>query len=193
MKRFIIELKFIVFNILNVLNFKMHGVKFDNNNRINGLIKIKNAGKIIIGANFMGNSGSFANPIGGDTILRFITYPKATLYIEKNVGISNSTIVCSNSISIKENTIIGGGTRIWDTDFHSIDPEKRNLEFDNDIKTKPIVINRNVFIGGGCIILKGVTVGENSIIGAGSIVRSDIPPNAIAAGNPCRVIKYLEN
>jgi maltose O-acetyltransferase len=54
---------------------------------------------------------------------------------------------------------------------------------------KPILIEENVWLGYGAIVLKGVTIGKNSIIGAGSVVTTNIPANCIAAGNPCRVIK----
>ena len=54
--------------------------------------------------------------------------------------------------------------------------------------TRPVLIGDNVFIGAQSIILKGVTIGENAIIGAGSVVTQDVPANAIAAGNPCKVV-----
>lgn len=59
------------------------------------------------------------------------------------------------------------------------------------IRAKPVIIGKNVWITTRCIILGGVTIGDNSIIGAGSVVTKDIPANCIAAGNPCKVIKYL--
>ena len=57
---------------------------------------------------------------------------------------------------------------------------------------RPIEIENNVWIGGGCILLPGVTIGENSVIGAGSVVTRPIPPNCVAVGNPCRVIRYFD-
>ena len=60
-----------------------------------------------------------------------------------------------------------------------------------DTKSKAIIINDDVLIGSSCIILKGVHIGAHSIIGAGSVVTKDIPENCIAAGNPCKVVKYL--
>lgn len=72
---------------------------------------------------------------------------------------------------------------------HPLDIEQRNsgLEF-----ALPITIGNNVWIGGGVIVLPGVSVGDNSTIGAGSVVAKNIPANVVAAGNPCRVIKFLD-
>lgn len=61
----------------------------------------------------------------------------------------------------------------------------------NIVKARPIVIGKNVWITTRCIILGGVTIGDNSVIGAGSVISRDIPANCFAAGNPCTVIKYF--
>jgi acetyltransferase-like isoleucine patch superfamily enzyme len=177
--------------IMNLLIFKFKGVRFNDFN-IAGVVFVQNLGQISLGENFSANSGINQNPIGGSNILRLITYKSsAKLTIGNNVGMSNATIVCWNSITIGNNVLIGGDTRIWDTNFHSIDPVIRTSGSDNDIKTAPIKIMDNAFIGGGSIILKGVTIGENSVIAAGSVVTRDIPADCIAGGNPCVVIKKI--
>jgi maltose O-acetyltransferase len=83
--------------------------------------------------------------------------------------------------------MIGPGVQLL-TACHPIDAAERNTLIEY---AKPIVINDNVWIGGGVIITPGVTIGMNSIIGAGSVVTKDIPGNVIAAGNPCRVIREI--
>lgn len=91
-----------------------------------------------------------------------------------------------------EGTIIGPNTIIVDSDFHSIwPPENRcnTMGYEND---KAVTIGKNVWIGMNCIILKGVTVGENSVIAAGSIVTKDIPPNVLVGGNPAKIIRSYE-
>lgn len=160
---------------------------------INGKIFIRNKGEIEIGNNFRANSGKNRNPIGGDVKLRLICKKGGTITIGNNVGISNSTLVCWNSINIADNVLIGGGCKIWDTDFHSIDTHIRVHGKDNQVKSFPIVIKKNAFIGGGSIILKGVTIGQNSIIAAGSVVTRNIPANEIWGGNPIRFIKKVDN
>jgi acetyltransferase-like isoleucine patch superfamily enzyme len=163
------------------------------NININGILYISNKGSLVIGDNFSANSGINHNPIGGDVLLRLIVYrQEAVLTIGDNVGISNSSIICWNKITIGNNVVMGGGVRVWDTNYHSLNPDIRVSGQDNDIKTAPIIIKDNAFIGGGSIILKGVTIGENSIIAAGSVVTKSIPSNVIAGGNPCRVIKNID-
>lgn len=71
---------------------------------------------------------------------------------------------------------------------HPIHLEKRDADYEY---TKPITIKDHVWIGGNTTVLPGVTIGENSIIGAGSVVTKDIPANVIAAGNPCRILREL--
>ncbi len=162
--------------------------------KIMGFPSILNFGTIEIGYDFQANSGVYHNEIGGDTLLRLIAYTKqAKIIIGNNVGISNSSLVSWNKIEIEDNVMIGGSVKIWDTDFHSLDPYIRTntSDFEYDVKTKPILIKENAFIGASSIILKGVTIGKNSIIGAGSVVTKQIPDNVIACGNPCRVIKNL--
>jgi acetyltransferase-like isoleucine patch superfamily enzyme len=187
------KIKIWYYKIHNKVIMKTQKIYWEKDFRVNGKLHIENKGLIKIGKNFSANSGTNCNPIGGDSILRLITFkPQASLIIGDNVGISNSTIVCWNKIEIQNNVVIGGGVKIWDTNFHSLNPEIRLSGNDNDIKTAPIYIGENVFIGGSSIILKGVSIGKNSIIAAGSVVNKSIPPNVIAGGNPCEIIKQIE-
>lgn len=87
-----------------------------------------------------------------------------------------------------------------DTDAHSLDYMVRRLREKNadgfgmdglSAATAPIVIEDDVLIGTRCIILKGVTIGARSIIGSGSVVVKSIPADCIAAGNPCKIIRYI--
>lgn len=91
-------------------------------------------------------------------------------------------------ITIGHNVLFGPRVSLY-TAGHPTDVEKRNegLEFG-----LPITIGDNVWIGGNSVINPGVTIGENSVIGAGSVVTKDIPPNVVAVGNPCRIIRHLK-
>ena len=81
---------------------------------------------------------------------------------------------------------------MFTTDFHSLDSIIRASSEDQKHKIcAPVVIEHNVFIGARCIILKGVTIGENSIVGAGSVVTKSIPANEIWAGNPAKFIRKI--
>lgn len=158
---------------------------------IRGFLYVKNNGQIFIDDNFVCNSGIFKNPIGGDHISRFVTRTNGNIRIGKNVGISNSTLVSAIGIYIDDNVMIGGGSKIWDTNFHSIDPHERRIKKEVSIKSKPIQLKENCFIGGGCTILPGVIVGKNSVVGAGSVVRNSVPDNEIWAGNPAIKIRKI--
>ncbi len=158
---------------------------------INGILFIKNEGEISIGDGFKAKSGLSFTPIGGDTKLKIIVTKNAVLDIGSNVGMSNSTIYCTNKISIGNYVLIGNSCKIWDTNFHSIDPEERCFNGDREILSAPVIIEDKAFVGGGVTILKGVTIGENSIIAAGSVVTKSVPPNQIWGGNPAQFIRNL--
>lgn len=116
------------------------------------------------------------------------------LIIEDNAGISSSVIICKDSITIGKNVNIGAGCLILDTNMHSTDwhiRTDRSLDKPEKAKKAPVVIGDNAFIGARCIICKGVTIGEKTMIAAGSVVVKDIPANCIAGGNPCKVIKVI--
>lgn len=114
-----------------------------------------------------------------------------TLNIGDYTGLNSCMIYCSHSITIGKHVDIGGGTRIYDTNFHDINWEKRRAGETG--KSAPVVIGDDVFIGIGCIIGKGVNIGNRSVIAAGSVVVKDIPEDCIAGGNPCKVIKQIVN
>ena len=100
-------------------------------------------------------------------------------------------IARSKAIRIGERCMLAPNVTIFDSDFHiSWPPEKRHNTWETDIDAD-VTLERNVWVGTGAIILKGVTIGENSVIAAGSVVVHDIPPNCVAGGNPARVIKSL--
>lgn len=115
------------------------------------------------------------------------------LKIGNNVGISQSALIAHANLSVGDNVKIGGGTCVYTSDFHSLDSQIRASKDDlKHRKCASVVIENNAFIGARCIILKGVTIGENSIIGAGSVVTKYIPANQIWAGNPARYIRTIE-
>ena len=90
-------------------------------------------------------------------------------------------------ITIGDNVLFGPNVSLY-TAGHPIHPESRKSGYEYGI---PIKIGDNVWIGGSCVILPGVTIGNNVVIGAGSVVTKDIPDNVCAAGNPCRVIREI--
>jgi len=96
-------------------------------------------------------------------------------------------ISASDSIEIGDNCMIASGAYITDSDWHGIyDRIERNAE------PAPIRIGNNVWIGDRATVLKGVSIGDNSIVGAGAVVARDVPANVVVAGNPARVVKQLD-
>lgn len=170
-------------NNVKFASFKSTGIPY---------IMVASGGKFIIGNNFIMNNGIKGNPIGSYRRCTFFVDKNAELIIGDNVGISQTALICHKSIKIGNNVKIGGGVSIYDTDFHSLDPEIRKSK--EDIKNrieKAVVVKDNAFIGAHSIILKGVTIGKNSIIGAGSVVTKPVPDNQIWAGNPAKFIRNI--
>lgn len=158
--------------------------------------------KISIGDSFSFSSGGGYNPINGNVRGYLRADDSAEIVIGNNCGMSSTVIWAKDKIHIGNNVLIGGGCLLLDSDSHSLDYRIRNGSIrDIDGKTidskmakkRPICIEDDVLIGARSIILKGVTIGARSIIGAGSIVTTNIPSDCIAAGNPCRVIKERKN
>jgi maltose O-acetyltransferase len=101
-----------------------------------------------------------------------------------NYGVS---ISASQLVRIGPKCNIGTYCIMMDNDFHSLEPEKRQVK----PPSAPIILEENVWLGARVIVLRGVTIGKGSVIGAGSVVTKDIPPGVLAAGSPARVIRKL--
>lgn len=113
--------------------------------------------------------------------------------IGEHCGISGSTIYAWDSIKIGSYTRIGANCKIIDNDFHPVELEYRHKALNKEYARRaPITIGSDCFIGMNSIILKGTTLGNNVIVGAGSVVHGTFPDNCIIAGNPAKIIKILD-
>jgi len=180
-------------NFLVFILFKGNNVKFKKVSS-SGIpyVMVANGGSFFIGENFNMHNGIKGNPIGCYSKCTFFVDKGGVLTIGNNVGVSQTAIICHKQISIGNDVKIGGGVKIYDTDFHSLDPIIRASKEDMIHKVlAPVIIKDKVFVGAYSIILKGVTIGENSIIGAGSVVTKSIPKNELWAGNPAKFIRSL--
>lgn len=175
--------------IINFVILKFKKITYQKDLSINGRLSVHGSGKIKIGDNVTINSSATSNPTSGFDKTYLRTESPGIIQIGNHVGISNANITAFNSVTIEDNVMIGSGVKIWDTDFHSINYDNRIAN--TDIVSKPILIKRGAFIGACFIILKGVTIGERAVIGAGSVVTKNVPNDEVWAGNPARFIKKI--
>lgn len=140
--------------------------------------------EIYIGRRCTFNSSHRSNLIGVYSPCMISTIKQgAKIEIGNGCGFSGTVIGCAKYIKLGNNVRCGANTLITDSDWHSDDSRSS--------QDKSIIIDDNVWLGYGVKILKGVHIGENSLIGACSVVTKDIPANVVAAGNPCKVIRLL--
>lgn len=178
------------FPMYNRWKFKACGIIFGKNMNILGNVAITGMGSIRIGENFMMTSGNAANPISSNLQGCFHAEKDALVVIGNNVGMSSTRLWISKELKIGNNVKIGACTLIIDTDTHPMNYITRRSS-NEGAKSSPIIIEDDVWIGAHSIILKGVTIGARSVIGAGSVVTKDIPADCVAAGNPCKIIRTI--
>lgn len=197
------RLRMIYYIRFNRLKFWANGVRFGANMRVYSkmYLSMMSGSKITIGDNFVYTHGDAFNPLCRN--IRgciYTAYPHSSITIGNDTGMSSACLRASTFITVGNHVNIGGDCIIMDTDAHSLDYMiRRSREKDADgfgvdglsAVTAPIVIEDDVLIGARCIILKGVTIGARSIIGSGSVVVKSIPADCIAAGNPCKIIRYI--
>jgi acetyltransferase-like isoleucine patch superfamily enzyme len=172
--------------IYTFLKLSIYGVKF--HWRVLGnSFYIYNKGRIILGERV--SLYSFPNGTVYRTSLSTY-FHEAIIEIGNNCNLNGTVIHCNQHVKIGNNCMFGPGTVICDNDSHriSVDPGERRK---NSVSI-PIILKDNVWVGMNCIILKGVTIGENSIVAAGSVVVNDILPNTLAGGNPAKALKSIE-
>lgn len=180
-------------NILPVL-IKYQGVNIPDSCTILGkpLIKKHDNSMITIGEGVVLCSSSKYTDLGVNHPVIIKTLSSSShISIDNNTGMSGTTICCSEKIEIGKNCLIGANVTIVDTDFHPIQSSSRRFS-KNNIQVSPVNIIDNVFIGANTLVLKGVTIGKNSIIGAGSVVTKSLPENVIAVGNLAKVVRNIE-
>lgn len=177
----------------NKVKFSVHGIKYGRNLCIHGHLPLRKAsnGSITIGDNFYLSSGIHLNPLSRNLEGYICCNSNAQLYIGNNVSMSSTVIWAHKNIHIGNNVMCGSNVVIMDSDAHSMNYlDRRNLLLDmKNKKDDPITIGDDVFIGMNSIILKGVSIGSRTIIGAGSVVTRSIPSDCIACGNPAQIIK----
>ena len=116
---------------------------------------------------------------------------EARIVIGDDVFLNNGACLIAQrtSITIGDHCRIGPNVRIFDSDFHAVNPEERLAS--GEARAAAVEIGRNVFIGDGTTILKGVIIGEGSVVAAGSVVMRSVPPRSLVVGNPATIKRQL--
>lgn len=120
---------------------------------------------------------------------RFYLYGEGKIKVGNHCYFNGTTIKSVNSVEIKNHCLVSDAVLV-DTDFHSIEINRRSPEA--IAKHKPICIDENVWIASQSMILKGVTIGKNSVVGAMTVVRQSVPKNVVVIGNPQQIVKKLD-
>lgn len=173
------------------------GVKCGRHVRFQGktIIRTRHSGEIVLGDGVVFNSQSTTNLVGllNPTILD--TLGGGKIEVGDDSGFSSVVMSSHSSITIGRHVKVGGNVRIFDHDFHSLDPIVRRGASDiGNVRTRPIVIGDDVFVGTNAIILKGTSIGARSIVAAGSVVFGlDIPPDSLVKGNPAIVVAKMQS
>lgn len=166
----------------------MNGCQLGSGVILNGLphIRRKGNGRIVLGDGVTINAARWANWLGTPGAMILSVEDGAVLELKRGAGVSSSQIIANIGIEIGEDSMVGAGCLICDSDMHEVP-----LGSGKTVAMAPIKIGKEVFIGARCIILKGVTIGDSAVIGAGSVVSKNVPARALVAGNPALVLRML--
>ena len=159
-------------------------VSFGPGFQANRKLVIKGPGRVVFGANVNAWAHEERNVI--------ITYDRdVTIAIGANVRLNGVGLMARRGITIGDHCILGS-TLLVDTDFHSLRRDRATNPH-APVASAPIVVSENVWLAGQTVVLKGVTIGANAVIGFRAVVTRDVPPDVVVAGNPARVVRALDD
>jgi acetyltransferase-like isoleucine patch superfamily enzyme len=129
--------------------------------------------------------------IGDSTKIGTFVEIQKNARIGKNCKIQSHTFICEG-VTIEDNVLVGHGVTFINDKYPRATNEKGQLQTEDDWKVEPTLAKTGASIGSGSTILSCVTIGEKAIVGAGSVVTKDVPPNTIVAGNPAKVLRTID-
>jgi acetyltransferase-like isoleucine patch superfamily enzyme len=184
----------VIGSLIARMQFRLHGCRSVGKGlRVRGRVHIftRRRNSIEIGDNvaivsrFRSNQAGITNPCLLDTLMG------GSIRIGHNVGMSGAILSSRSSITIGNHVKLGANVRVFDHNFHSLDAETRrdDRRDRHDVRTLPVVIGEDVFVGANAIILKGVRIGARAIVAAGAVVTRDVPAGEVWGGNPAACLK----
>ena len=126
--------------------------------------------------------------IGDETKIGAFVEIQKNAKVGRRCKVSSHTFVCEG-VAIEDNVFIGHGVTFINDSYPRATTPEGELQTESDWRVEATVIKRGASIGSGATVLSKVIVGENSIVGAGSVVTRDVPPNVIVAGNPAKILR----
>jgi acetyltransferase-like isoleucine patch superfamily enzyme len=129
--------------------------------------------------------------IGDETKIGAFVEVQKNARVGKCCKISSHTFICEG-VTIEDNVFIGHGVVFVNDTYPRATASRGGLQTEGDWKVELTIIKKGASIGSGATILSNISIGENAIVGAGSVVTKDVPANAIVAGNPARVLRYIQ-
>lgn len=157
----------------------------NSNNCISSDVKL---GKNVRLSNFINLYGC---QIGDETKIGAFVEIQKNASVGKSCKVSSHTFICEGVV-IEDEVFIGHGVVFINDSYPRATTAEGNMQTESDWKVEPTVIKKGASIGSGATILSNTSIGENAIVGAGSVVTKDVPPNAVVAGNPARIMRYIE-
>src|ERR1700731_2306401 len=129
--------------------------------------------------------------VGDETKIGAFVEIQKNATVGKRCKISSHTFICEG-VTIEDNVFIGHGVMFINDSYPRATAVNGNLQTETDWKVERTVVGKGASIGSGATILANLTVGDNAIVGAGSVVTKNVPANSIVAGNPAKVLRYIE-
>lgn len=130
--------------------------------------------------------------VGANTKIGAFVEIQKNAKIGQNCKISSHTFICEG-VTVEDNVFVGHSVTFINDSYPRATTADSGLQTEADWKVEPTRVRKGASIGSGSTILSNVTIGENALVGAGSVVTRDVPANAIVAGNPARILRYITN
>ena len=128
--------------------------------------------------------------VGDETKIGAFVEIQKNASVGRRCKISSHTFICEG-VQIEDGVFVGHGVTFINDSYPRATNSQGELQTESDWKVEPTIVKKGASIGSGATLLSGITVGENAIIGAGSVVTKDVPANAIVAGNPAKVFRFI--